>query len=108
MSAIENVVTFEELQRSKWLEKRAEFRELIKSLAAEQSAEKKLLRMPHGSIPEQEYPAYGGGKMTLKGTARASRLMYSCWSRARSISGLLVDYKKFLGKPYDMHESKKK
>jgi len=110
MTAIIEKPKYTEEEREAFKAKREEHRDLIKKMVEAQIIEKKLLRSPHHLLPEAEYTGLYSFdktcKYTLSGVRRAARLTDKCKRRRYHITQALIEYKKFLGKPWDMHEYK--
>lgn len=81
-------------EREAFKAKREEFRNAIKSLEKEQKEDKAILHMNHAEYCKEH------GEWSISG------IMCSVFYRKNEISNKLIAYKKFLGKPYDMHEKK--
>jgi hypothetical protein len=91
MTAVETKTKFTKEEREAFHAKREEFRKELRALTDAQIADKKLLRMPHYSLPEVTIKAKWGEYKT-SGTARAAGLMATCRTRAATISGFLDAY----------------
>ena len=105
MSAMTEKIVYTAEERAAFRAKREEFRNEIKALSDKQYSDKKLLRMNHSNIPSETVKTKYG-EFKRGGKERASHLQNVCFFRANDISDLLIQYRKFLGKPSDMHKKK--
>jgi hypothetical protein len=96
MSAV-TATKYTKEERELFRAKREEFRTSLKALAEAQTADKKLLRLPHYSLPEVVIKSKWGD-MKYSGTSRAAHLMGVCRERAAAIDSTLDAYWRFRGK----------
>lgn len=94
MTAIIEKKMYSEEERIVFKAKREEFKNAIKVLEKEQKEDKTILHMNHREYCKEH------------GMWSISSIMSMVSYRKDKISRLLIEYKKFLSKPYNMHEKK--